>query len=62
MVTGCWALRRRDLGSVGVDDTSDVTFCFFARLGGVMLLVSTMLLVLGSRSGRVLRLRVLGGE
>ena len=60
MVTGCWVLRRRDFGSVGVDDASDVTFGFFARLGGVGLFVSTVLMGLESRSGRALRLRDLG--
>ena len=60
MLTACWALRRRGFGSVGVDDASDVTFCFFVRLGGVILFVSTVLLGLGSRSGRALRLRDLG--
>lgn len=66
MVSGCWAPRRRDFGSVGVgrvgvDDSSVTTFGFFARLGGIGLLVSTMVSGLGSRSGRVLRLRDLGG-
>lgn len=60
MVSGCWAPRRRDFGSVGVDDASATTFGFFARLGGVGPLVSTMFSGLGSRSGRVLRLRDLG--
>lgn len=52
--------RRRDLGSVGVDNVSATSFCFFARLGGVGLLVSAALSGLESRSGRALRLRDLG--
>ena len=60
MGTGCWALRRRDLGNVGVDDASGTTFCFFVRLG-VVLLVSTILPGLWSRSERALRLRDLDG-
>ncbi len=60
MVTGCWVPRRRDFGNVGVEDASGTTFCFFARLGGVELVVSTVLSGLGSRSRRALRLRDLG--
>ena len=60
MATGCWAPRRRDFGSVGVDDCSATTFCFFARPRGVGLLVSTVLSGLESRSGGALRLRDLG--
>lgn len=62
IVSGCWVPRRRDFGRVGVDDDSAATFGFFARLGGVVLLIEFVSTVLSGLefSGRALRLRDLG--